>query len=195
VADETANPLFVASDLLSQAEHGYDSQVILVADNMELVRKVTDQIKLQLQQLPRKKYAEESLKKSVMIVSENEQETIGLINAYAPEHLIISTKNYNRIAGKIINAGSVFLGNYTPESGGDYASGTNHTLPTNGWARSYSGLNLDSFMKKITFQEINPDGLKIIGPLIGTMAAAEGLEGHKNAVSLRLNEINKYGNK
>jgi histidinol dehydrogenase len=189
VADESANPVFVASDLLSQAEHGTDSQVVLVADSRELVEKVKTEISLQLKKLPRRELAEKSLEHSVLIVMENEQNTVDLINEYAPEHLILSTKRYNELAEKVINAGSVFLGNYTPESAGDYASGTNHTLPTNGWARSYSGVNLDSFLKKITFQEITENGLKSIGPDIETMAAAEKLEAHRNAVSLRLNVI------
>ncbi|MCA1761153.1 MAG: histidinol dehydrogenase, partial [Bacteroidales bacterium] len=150
---------------------------------------VQSEISLQLEKLPRKEFAEKSLINSVLIVMENEQETMDLINEYAPEHLILSTKNYNELAEKVINAGSVFLGNYTPESAGDYASGTNHTLPTNGWARSYSGVNLDSFLKKITFQEITESGLKSIGPDIETMAAAEDLEAHKNAVTLRLKTI------
>jgi histidinol dehydrogenase len=186
VADETANPAFVASDLLSQAEHAADSQVILVANSQPVVEKVKTEISLQLKALPRKEFAKKSLKNSVLIVMENEQETVELINEYAPEHLILATENYIELAEKVMNAGSVFLGNYTPESAGDYASGTNHTLPTNGWARSYSGVNLDSFMKKITFQEITENGLKSIGSAIETMAAAEELDAHKNAVSLRL---------
>jgi histidinol dehydrogenase len=189
VADESANPAFVASDLLSQAEHGADSQVILAAKNRELVKKVKTEISLQLEKLPRKELAKKSLENSVLIVMENEQETVDLINKYAPEHLILATENYSELSEKVMNAGSVFLGNFTPESAGDYASGTNHTLPTNGWARSYSGVNLDSFMKKITFQEITKNGLKSIGSAIEMMAAAEELEAHKNAVSLRLKEI------
>lgn len=189
VADKSADPAFIASDLLSQAEHGADSQVVLVTNNEELAKLVKAQINLQLEKLPRKELAEKSLKNSVLIVMEDEQETVNLINEYAPEHLILSTKNYSELAEKVINAGSVFLGNYTPESAGDYASGTNHTLPTNGWARSYSGVNLDSFIKKITFQEITEEGLKSIGPAIETMAAAEQLEAHKNAVTLRLKRI------
>ncbi len=189
VADETANPAFVASDLLSQAEHGSDSQVILVANSPKLVEKVKTEISLQLEKLPRRELAEKSLEHSVLIVMENEQNTVDLINEYAPEHLILSTKRYNELAEKVTNAGSVFLGNYTPESAGDYASGTNHTLPTNGWARSYSGVNLDSFLKKITFQEITENGLKSIGPAIENMASAEELEAHKNAITLRLKTI------
>lgn len=189
VADETSNPAFVASDLLSQAEHGVDSQVILVANNSEVIENVNTEISTQLAALPRKEMAEKALSNSVFIVVENKEEQIDLINEYAPEHLILSTKNYLEISEKIINAGSVFLGELTPESAGDYASGTNHTLPTNGWARSYSGVNLDSFSKKITFQEITKQGLLSIGPAIEKMAAAEQLEAHKNAVTLRLKEI------
>jgi histidinol dehydrogenase len=189
VADETSNPAFVASDLLSQAEHGADSQVVLVANRLEVVEKVLTEIEKQVIQLPRGKVASQALEHSILIVQEKLEEQIDLINEYAPEHLIISTKNYTEIAEKITNAGSVFLGEYTPESAGDYASGTNHTLPTNGWARSYSGVNLDSFLRKITFQEISKEGLKSIGPAIEIMAAAEELEAHKNAVSLRLKGI------
>jgi histidinol dehydrogenase len=189
VADETSNPAFVASDLLSQAEHGADSQVFLVANRLEVVEKVLTEIEKQVIQLPRGKVASQALEHSILIVQEKLEEQIDLINEYAPEHLIISTKNYTEIAEKITNAGSVFLGEYTPESAGDYASGTNHTLPTNGWARSYSGVNLDSFLRKITFQEISKEGLKSIGPAIEIMAAAEELEAHKNAVSLRLKGI------
>ncbi|MBK6282999.1 MAG: histidinol dehydrogenase [Draconibacterium sp.] len=189
VADDTSNPAFVASDLLSQAEHGPDSQVILVANRLEIVEKVLTEIERQVIKLPRGKIASKALEHSILIVQENPDEQIGLINEYAPEHLIISTKNYTEIAEKITNAGSVFLGEYTPESAGDYASGTNHTLPTNGWSRSYSGVNLDSFLRKITFQEISKEGLKNIGPAIEKMAVAEELEAHKNAISLRLKEI------
>jgi histidinol dehydrogenase len=191
VADDTSNPAFVASDLLSQAEHGADSQVVLVANNEETIKKVLAEIEKQLAVLPRKGMAEKALSNSVFIVLEDANNRIDLINEYAPEHLIISTKNYAEISDQIINAGSVFLGELTPESAGDYASGTNHTLPTNGWARSYSGVNLDSFLKKITFQEITAQGLRTIGPAIEKMAAAEQLEAHKNAVTLRLKEINE----
>ena len=189
VADETSKAAFVASDLLSQAEHGADSQVVLVANNQEVVEKVLTEIERQVIELPRGKTASKALEHSILIVLENFENRIDLINEYAPEHLIISTKNYADYIDKITNAGSVFLGEYTPESAGDYTSGTNHTLPTNGWARSYSGVNLDSFLKKITFQEISKEGLKNIGPAIEIMAAAEQLEAHKNAVTLRLNEI------
>jgi histidinol dehydrogenase len=189
VADETSNAAFVASDLLSQAEHGADSQVVLIASSLEVVENVLTEIELQIKNLPRGKTAAKALENSVLIVMENFENQIDLINEYAPEHLIISTKNYSGYIDKIVNAGSVFLGEYTPESAGDYASGTNHTLPTNGWARSYSGVNLDSFLKKITFQEISKEGLKNIGPAIEIMAAAEQLEAHKNAVTLRLNNL------
>jgi histidinol dehydrogenase len=186
VADDSANPAFVASDLLSQAEHGADSQVVLLTGSIRLAEQVREEIILQLEKLPRKKFAEKSLENSVLILMEDETNMVDLINAYAPEHLILSVKNHHEMAEKVINAGSVFLGNHTPESAGDYASGTNHTLPTNGWARTYSGVSLDSFLKKITFQKITPEGLKGIGPAIETMAAAEQLEAHKNAVSIRL---------
>jgi histidinol dehydrogenase len=186
VADETSNPAFVASDLLSQAEHGADSQVVLVTNNENTLKEVVAEVDAQVAQLPRKELAEKALSNSVLIVVSDDAERVDLINEYAPEHLIISTKSYMELAEKITNAGSVFLGEFTPESAGDYASGTNHTLPTNGWARSYSGVNLDSFLKKITFQEINKEGLLAIGPAIEKMAATEQLEAHKNAVTLRL---------
>ena len=189
MADSTANPAFIAADLLSQAEHGPDSQVILVTNDAFLVERVDQELALQLDQLPRKSIAEKALANSQAILLENVEQMIELINAYAPEHLIIAMENYTEVAEQITNAGSVFLGNYTPESAGDYASGTNHTLPTNGWARSFSGVNLDSFMKKITFQEISREGIQNLGPVIETMAAAELLDAHKNAVTLRLEEI------
>lgn len=194
VADETSNPAFVASDLLSQAEHGPDSQVVLVASQREIVENVLSEIEKQVLLLPRGKIASAALHHSIMIVLEDFEEQIELINEYAPEHLIISTINYNVLADKVTNAGSVFLGELTPESAGDYASGTNHTLPTNGWARSYSGVNLDSFLKKITFQKITSEGLQNIGKAIETMAAAEQLDAHKNAVTLRLNKLKNDGN-
>ena len=189
VADETSNLAFVASDLLSQAEHGVDSQVVLVANSEKIITEVKREIKIQCEKLLRKSIAEKALAHSVFIVLENREETINLINEYAPEHLIISVRDFVDMAERITNAGSVFLGNYTPESAGDYASGTNHTLPTNAWARSYSGVNLESFLKKITFQEISEEGLKKIGPAIETMAAAELLDAHKNAVTLRLQNL------
>ncbi len=191
MADQSANPAFIASDLLSQAEHGPDSQVILVTNNAHLVDHVEKELIAQLNELPRMAIAEKALLNSRAIVVNSVDEMIEMINVYAPEHLIISMENYLEIAEKIVNAGSVFLGNYTPESAGDYASGTNHTLPTNGWARSFSGVNLESYMKKITFQEISREGIKTLGPVIEKMAAAELLDAHKNAVTLRLKEINK----
>lgn len=189
VADATSTPAFVASDLLSQAEHGADSQVVLVADSQLTIEKVLAEIEIQLAKLPRMQLASKALSNSVLIALSDQQQKIDLINKYAPEHLIISTKNYTDLSEEIINAGSVFLGEFTPESAGDYASGTNHTLPTNGWSRSYSGVNLDSFLKKITFQEISAEGLKNIGPAIEKMADAEELEAHKNAVTLRLKNL------
>jgi histidinol dehydrogenase len=189
MADSTANPAFIAADLLSQAEHGPDSQVVLVTNDALLVEQVDRELARQLAELPRKAIAEKALANSQAIVLNNVKEMIELINGYAPEHLIIAMENYNDVAEQITNAGSVFLGNYTPESAGDYASGTNHTLPTNGWARSFSGVNLDSFLKKITFQEITQEGIQNLGPVIETMAAAELLDAHKMAVTLRLKEI------
>lgn len=189
MADETANPAFIASDLLSQAEHGPDSQVILVTNSEKLIDQVETALQEQLTQLSRMSIATKALDNSVAIVLNNENEMIELINEYAPEHLIISMNNYLDVAEKIVNAGSVFLGNYTPESAGDYASGTNHTLPTNGWARSFSGVNLDSFIRKITFQEVSREGILNLGPVIEKMAAAEQLDAHKNAVTLRLKTL------
>lgn len=186
IADETANPVFVASDLLSQAEHGVDSQAILVTTDEKLAEKTIAEVERQLALLPRKEIAEKSVDHSKIILVKNIDEIVEMSNEYAPEHLIISTKNYNEIAERIVNAGSLFLGHYTPESAGDYASGTNHTLPTNGYAKAYNGVNLDSFRKKITFQEITQDGLKKIGNAIETMAENEQLFAHKNAVTLRL---------
>ena len=189
MADPTANPAFIAADLLAQAEHGPDSQVVLITNDSLLIAKVDQELASQLEELPRKAIAEKALDNSVAIVLNDYSEMIELINGYAPEHLIIAMENYREVAEKITNAGSVFMGNYTPESAGDYASGTNHTLPTNGWARSFSGVNLDSFMKKITFQEISREGIRNLGPVIEVLAAAESLDGHKNAVTLRLKEI------
>ncbi|QIK58525.1 histidinol dehydrogenase [Dysgonomonas sp. HDW5A] len=186
IADETANPAFIASDLLSQAEHGVDSQVILTTTNENIIQSVVTEIEKQLAELPRKEIAEKALQHSIAILLDNEEELIELTNEYAPEHLIIETKNYIDFVDKIINAGSVFLGHYTPESAGDYASGTNHTLPTNGHAKAYSGVNLDSFVKKITFQEISKEGIKNLGSTIEIMAENELLFAHKNAVTLRL---------
>ena len=186
LADETANPVFVAADLLSQAEHGVDSQAVLITTSVELQQAVKVEVERQLALLPRKEIAEKSLANSKLIVVDSMKEAIELTNAYAPEHLIIETKDYLSVAERIVNAGSVFLGSLTPESAGDYASGTNHTLPTNGYAKAYSGVSLDSFIRKITFQEIKPEGLNSIGPAIELMAANEQLDAHKNAVSVRL---------
>jgi histidinol dehydrogenase len=186
LADETAVPAFVAADLLSQAEHGVDSQSILITTDKQLIDTVQDEVALQLENLPRKKIAREALKNSKIILVRNLEEAIELTNIYAPEHLIIATKNYRIVAESIVNAGSVFLGNYTPESAGDYASGTNHTLPTNGYAKAYSGVNLDSFMRKVTFQEITQKGLNALGNTIMLMAEEEALQGHSNAVRIRL---------
>ena len=189
LADGTANPVFVAADLLSQAEHGVDSQVILITTSVELQQAVKVEVERQLALLPRKEIAEKSLANSKLIVVDSMEEAIELTNAYAPEHLIIETEDYLSVAERIVNAGSVFLGSLTPESAGDYASGTNHTLPTNGYAKAYSGVSLDSFIRKITFQEIKPEGLNIIGPAIELMAANEQLDAHKNAVSVRLGQL------
>ena len=189
LADETANPIFVAADLLSQAEHGVDSQAILITTSVELQQAVKVEVERQLALLPRKEIAEKSLANSKLIVVDSMAEAIELTNAYAPEHLIIETEDYLSVAERIVNAGSVFLGSLTPESAGDYASGTNHTLPTTGYAKAYSGVSLDSFIRKITFQEIKPEGLNIIGPAIELMAANEQLDAHKNAVSVRLGQL------
>ena len=189
MADESAVPAFVAADLLSQAEHGPDSQVVLVLKGESLLQPIMDEVQSQLDRLPRSGIAAKALENSRVVVLDNDGDMLDLINDYAPEHLIISMLNYSDIASRIRHAGSVFLGNYTPESAGDYASGTNHTLPTNGWARSYSGLNMDSFMKKITFQEISAEGLQNLGPVVETMAEAELLDAHRNAVSVRLKSI------
>ena len=189
IADETANPAFVAADLLSQAEHGVDSQVVLVTTSEKLLEEVEYEVQHQLSRLPRWEIAEKSLANSKLILVKDMDEVIELTNEYAPEHLIIETKDYMELAEKVVNAGSVFLGAYTPESAGDYASGTNHTLPTNGYAKAYSGVSLDSFIRKITFQEINREGIQNIGPAIEVMAANEHLDAHKNAVSVRLNSL------
>ena len=195
LADETANPIFVAADLLSQAEHGVDSQAILITTSVELQQAVKVEVERQLALLPRKEIAEKSLANSKLIVVDSMTEAIELTNAYAPEHLIIETEDYLSVAERIVNAGSVFLGSLTPESAGDYASGTNHTLPTNGYAKAYSGVSLDSFIRKITFQEIKPEGLNIIGPAIELMAANEQLDAHKNAERVRLGQLeNGNGN-
>ena len=189
IADESANPAFIAADFLSQAEHGVDSQAMLVTASESIVEPVMQAIREQLDRLPRKEITEKSLGHSRLIVLKDKQEVIDFTNLYAPEHLIIQTTDYADIAGQIENAGSVFMGPYTPESAGDYASGTNHTLPTNGYAKAYSGVNLDSFIKKITFQEITADGIKQLGGTIQAMAANEQLDAHKNAVTIRLNTL------
>ena len=186
VADDTAVPAFVASDLLSQAEHGTDSQVILVSTSKDLIDAVETEIQTQLEVLPRKAIATKAIENSKLIYVENDQIALDLIDEYGPEHFIICAKNEDFYVNNIGNAGSVFIGNYTPESAGDYASGTNHTLPTNGYAKNYSGVNLDSFLKSMTFQKITAEGIQNIGPAIELMAEAEGLQAHKNAVTLRL---------
>jgi histidinol dehydrogenase len=189
VADSTCNPSFVAADLLSQAEHGADSQVILLTDDENVIAKVTIELEIQLAQLPRVEVATNALKNSRSILFKSMEECIEFSNQYAPEHLIVASESSEQFIEKIINAGSVFLGNYSCESAGDYASGTNHTLPTNGYAKNYSGVSLDSFVKKITFQKLEKEGIKNIGPAVEVMAEAEQLFAHKNAVTLRLNEI------
>ena len=191
LADESANPVFVAADLLSQAEHGVDSQAMLVTTSEKLQTEVVYEVERQLGYLTRRDIAEKSLANSKLILVKDMEEALELTNAYAPEHLIIETKDYMEVAGQIVNAGSVFLGAFSPESAGDYASGTNHTLPTNGYAKAYSGVSLDSFIRKITFQEIRPSGMSAIGPAIEVMAANEHLDAHKNAVTVRLEEIRK----
>ncbi|MCH1538377.1 MAG: histidinol dehydrogenase [Flavobacteriaceae bacterium] len=189
VADETANPAYVASDLLSQAEHGADSQVILVTTYAPMLELVKQEIEIQLNLLPRKEIAEKAMDNSRMIFFETNEESIDFINQYGPEHYIICVKEEQLYIDQITNAGSVFIGNYTPESAGDYASGTNHTLPTNGYAKQYSGVNLDSYLKQMTFQKISSKGIQNIGPAIELMAESEGLQAHKNAVTLRLNDL------
>jgi histidinol dehydrogenase len=186
LADETANAAFVAADLLSQAEHGIDSQVLLISTHEHFVLQVNEELNKQVQQLTRKEIALQALQHSKAIVVKDIQEAIDLANEYAAEHLIIACNNDEAIAEKIVNAGSIFLGNYSPESVGDYASGTNHTLPTNGFAKAYSGVSVDSFVKKITYQKLTKDGLNAIGKTVELMAEAEGLDAHKNAVSIRL---------
>jgi histidinol dehydrogenase len=188
-ADAAANPAFVAADLLSQAEHGHDSQVMLVTDDTSVIDLVKAEIEKQIPTMPRREFAMKALENSKAILVKDSNEAIDLLNEYAAEHLILSCSDPERIADQVINAGSVFLGHYSPESVGDYASGTNHTLPTNGYARAYSGVSIDSFVKKITFQQLSEQGLQAIGETVERMAEAEGLEGHKAAVSIRLNEI------
>jgi histidinol dehydrogenase len=191
MADDSANASFVASDLLSQAEHGADSQVILVSTSKDMINEVEKEIEKQIAQLPRKNIAEKAIANSRLIYIDETQTAIDLINEYGPEHYILCVGNEDEFLSQIINAGSVFIGNYTPESAGDYASGTNHTLPTNGYAKQYSGVNLDSFMKSMTFQKISSKGILEIGKTIELMAEAEGLQAHKNAVTLRLNSLKR----
>ena len=192
IADETANPAFVASDLLAQAEHGTDSQAILISTSADLISKTSEQIELQLNDLPRKDIAAQAIANSYAVLVENKIQAMSFSNTYAPEHLILATTDFQELIPQIINAGSVFLGNLTPESAGDYASGTNHTLPTSGFAKAYSGVSIDSFIKKITFQQISPQGLAAIGPTVEILAAAEGLQAHKNAITIRLKSSDGY---
>lgn len=189
-ADSSANAAFVAADLLSQAEHGSDSQVILVSTDENIVAKVKAELERQTALLPRKDIIGQCLQNSKMVIMKNVEDAIDFLNEYAPEHLILSCENANALADKVVNAGSVFIGHYSPESVGDYASGTNHTLPTNGYARMYSGVSVDSFVKKITFQELSPAGLKNISNTVILMAEAEGLQAHAEAVKIRLGNIN-----
>lgn len=189
LADESAIPAFIASDLLSQAEHGPDSQVLLVTTSESIVDRTLAELKVQTETLPRRQVVEGALKNSRAIVVENMQIGVDFINAYAPEHLIIATDNADTVSNGIVNAGSIFLGNYSCESAGDYASGTNHTLPTNGFARAFSGVSVESFTKKITFQKLTREGIQNLGPTIEVMARAEGLNAHERAVSIRLAEI------
>ena len=189
ITDASANPDFIAADFLSQAEHGRDSQAIMVTADSSIVEPVINAIEKQLEVLPRKEITEQALSHSRIIVLKDKQEIIDFTNLYAPEHLIIQTADYAEIAREIRNAGSVFMGAYTPESAGDYASGTNHTLPTNGYAHAYSGVNLDSFIKKMTFQEISADGIRHLGETICVMAENERLEAHRNAVIVRLETL------
>ena len=191
IADKTADPDFVAADLLSQAEHGSDSQVVLTVTKEADLSAIQNRLKTQLNELPRKEFAAKALEKSYTIVVDSVEEAMNFSNRYAPEHLIINTKNADSLSEEVVNAGSVFIGNWTPESLGDYASGTNHTLPTYGYARMYSGVSLHSFQKFITMQKVSEEGLKKLGPTVETLAEIEGLQAHKNAVSLRLEKLNK----
>jgi histidinol dehydrogenase len=191
LADDSANASFIAADLLSQAEHGEDSQVMLVVTGKYLIQEVQEEIQKQIATLPRRTVAEKVLMNSGSLFFDNTNSAIDFINEYAPEHLILNTKDADVLAEKIVNAGSVFIGNYSPEAAGDYASGTNHTLPTNGYAKAYAGVSLESFMKYITFQKLTEEGIKNIGSVVELMAEAEGLEAHKRAVSIRLNQLSK----
>jgi histidinol dehydrogenase len=194
IADKTANPEFIAADLLSQAEHGSDSQVIMLTDNKDLIKKVGTELKKQLKEIPRKEIASKALDNSMFILLESLIDCINFSNQYAPEHLIINTSDFSSLSEKVINAGSVFLGKYSCESAGDYASGTNHTLPTNGYAMNHSGVSTESFVKKITFQEVTESGIEQLGPAIRLMAGAEFLEAHKNAVTVRLKSLENVRN-
>jgi histidinol dehydrogenase len=189
IADEHANIEFVAADLLSQAEHGIDSQVLLITTSEQVILDVQAEVNRQLELLPRKEIAQKALENSTLVLVKDKQEAIQLSNAYAPEHLIIQTKDYQKLAEKVVNAGSVFLGEYACESAGDYASGTNHTLPTHGYATAYSGVNLDSYCRKVTFQHLSEDGIRSIGRAVELMAEAEQLDAHKNAMSVRLKSL------
>ena len=189
IADETSNPVFVAADLLSQAEHGVDSQVFLISTSEEMIEKVKDEVEKQLEQLPRKEMAAKSLDNSKLVLVKDYDEAIELSSTYAPEHLIIATRNYDELAEKVVNAGSVFLGQYACESAGDYASGTNHTLPTHGYALAYNGVNLDSYNRKITFQHLTDEGIRSIGNAVVVMAENEQLEAHANAMRVRVNKV------
>jgi histidinol dehydrogenase len=191
IADSSADSEFIAADLLSQAEHGADSQVVLVTDSPELPEKVNTALEKQLAELPRKDIAAKALENSMIVLTKSKDDCIDFSNIYAPEHLIINTTNSSELAGKVLNAGSVFIGKFSCESAGDYASGTNHTLPTNGSARNFSGVSVESFQKKISFQELTGEGIRIIGPAIEIMAEAENLRAHRNAVSIRLKSLKK----
>ena len=189
IADEQANIEFVAADLLSQAEHGVDSQVLLITTSEQVILDVQAEVNRQLKQLPRKDIAQKALENSTLVLVHDKHEAIELSNAYAPEHLIIQTKDYEKLAEKVVNAGSVFLGEYACESAGDYASGTNHTLPTHGYATAYNGVNLDSYCRKVTFQHLTADGIRSIGHAVELMAAAEQLDAHKNAMTVRIKQV------
>ncbi len=191
VADDSANPVFVAADLLSQAEHGADSQVVLVSPSERLIGAVASEIERQIELLPRKDIALRALESSKLILVSDISEALDIVNEYAPEHLILAVDNYGEVAEGVVNAGSVFLGNYSCESAGDYASGTNHTLPTNGYAKAYSGVSLDSFIRKITFQELTAEGIRSIGPAVEMMAANELLDAHRNAMTVRLDSVGR----
>ena len=190
LADETANATFVAADLLSQAEHGFDSQVLLITTSESKLNEVQQEVEKQLEALPRKALASKALENSNYVLVNSVDEMISLSNAYAPEHLILQVSNYEQLAERVVNAGSVFLGQYACESAGDYASGTNHTLPTHGYATAYNGVNLDSYCRKITFQHLTEEGIRHIGRAVELMAEAEQLDAHKNAMTLRIKAVN-----